>query len=558
MLIDPPWHALSDASILWAIAVTALASAALLLLATMRRQRRSAQLMRGMLRTYMVVLDAIPLPIYLRDRDLKLIACNTAYAQACGQPRTVLDQASIDTAARWLGADALNLREIERQYRDVMNSGLPAVEDRTMLLRTGPATLQHWTSPLRDASNAIIGVVGGWLDVTERRRALNQLAEARDRAEAADRAKSTFLAAVSHDIRTPMNAIMGMLELTLLQASLTASERQQLDTALQSARSLLSLIDDLLHLSKMEAGKLDLKPAFVGLREVVEEVAGVFSPVANSKGLALNVDVSPSVAPAHFVDALRVKQILNNLVSNAIRFTEKGHVHIGVTATRIHEAHQWVQFSVTDTGIGIPPQALPVLFEPFMQVDGAASNGGVGLGLSICKRLTDVLGGYIRVRSTLEAGTQVVVRLKLPARQTPAEAVANAIAEAPAKPDGPASILVVDDQASNRILLGHQLRRLGHTVVTAENGLQALRAADKRIFKLVICDCSMPQMNGMEFVRALRKRADANSRIPVLGYTAGTQDTNMREALEAGMNMVLFKPVGLAELKAALRTHLPN
>jgi len=405
---------------------------------------------------------------------------------------------------------------------------------------------------LRDASNLIIGVAGGWLNVTERQRALDELAKARDRAEAADRAKSTFLAAVSHDIRTPMNAIMGMLELTLLQASLSPNERQQLDTALQSARSLLALIDDLLHLSKMEAGKLDLKPSFVELESIVREVAGIFSPVANSKGLALNVEISPSVATAHFVDALRVKQILNNLVSNAIRFTEIGQIHIGVTATCIRQARQWVQFSVTDTGIGISPQALPVLFDPFMQVGEAAAEGGVGLGLSICKRLTEVLGGDIRVNSTPGAGTQVVVRLELAVRQTPAEA------KMPPGRGGAASILVVDDQASNRILLGHQLQRLGHTVVAVESGLQALRAADRQLFKLVICDCSMPQMNGMDFVRALRKRPDANSRIPVLGYTAGTQDAHMREALEAGMNMVLFKPVGLAELKAALQAHLPD
>ena len=552
MLTPPRLPALPISFFVWVIVIAALAIFALWLFVSIRRQRRSARLMRGMLGTYMVVLDAIPLPIYLRDRSLKLIACNAAYAKACGQPRSVLHRTSIGVAAHWLGIDSPTLQEIERQYRSVIDSGQPAVGDRTTLLRTGPATLQHWMSPLRDASSMIIGVAGGWLNVTERQRALDELAKARDRAEAADRAKSTFLAAVSHDIRTPMNAIMGMLELTLLQASLSANERQQLDTALRSARSLLALIDDLLHLSKMEAGKLDLKPSFVELESIVREVAGIFSPVANSKGLALNVEISPSVATAHFVDALRVKQILNNLVSNAIRFTEIGHIHIGVTATCVRQARQWVQFSVTDTGIGISPQALPVLFDPFMQVGEAAGEGGVGLGLSICKRLTEVLGGDIRVDSTPGAGTQVVVRLELAVRQTPAEA------KMPLGRGGAASILVVDDQASNRILLGHQLQRLGHTVVAVENGLQALRAVDGQIFKLVICDCSMPQMNGMDFVRALRKRPDANSRIPVLGYTAGTQDAHMREALEAGMNMVLFKPVGLAELKAALQAHLPD
>nr|WP_242697674.1 ATP-binding protein [Bordetella petrii] len=551
MLALQPWRAFMGSPMLLAVVVSTLAiGATLLLLVRARRQRRGMHSMRSLLYTYMTALDAIPMPIYMRNRALELTACNTAYAQACGQPRHVLNLASIETAMRWMGADTLDAHELERLYRHTINSGRPAVEDRTVRLHAGWVTLQHWTQPLRDGRGDVIGVIGGWLDVTERQRALTELAQARDRAEAALRAKSTFLASISHDIRTPMNAIMGMLELTL-HGSLATQERQQLEAALQSARSLLSLIDDLLDLSRVEAGKLSLRPTPTSLRDVAAEITGVFAPVARSKEVALNVAIAPSVAGCHMVDPLRLKQILNNLVSNAIRFTAHGHIHLEIKAAPIRDGHQWVQFSITDTGIGIAPEALPVLFQPFMQMGASAANGGVGLGLPICKRLVDAMDGDIRISSQLDQGTRAIVRLRLPVNAMQETATS-------AKPGAHTPILVVDDHASNRILLKRQLQKLGHhDVVCTENGLQALEAIERQVFKLAICDCSMPQMNGMEFVQTLRSRPGINADIPVLGYTAGAEDDNVQDAIAAGMNAVLLKPVSLAELRVALQTHLP-
>ncbi|WP_050978286.1 ATP-binding protein [Bordetella petrii] len=555
MLAAQPWRGFLAWSSLLALAAGTLAvGAALLLVGRMHRQRRILRTMRSLLHTYMTMLDAIPMPIYLRNSKLELTACNRAYAHLCGQPRSALNLASVEATLRAMGANTLDARELERQYRLTMNSATPAIEDRTVRLRSGTATLQHWTSPLRGGGGKVIGVIGGWFDVTERHRALAELAGARDRAEAAYRAKSTFLASISHDIRTPMNAIMGMLELTLLQDSLAAAARQQLEMALQSARSLLALIDDLLDLSKMEAGKLDLRPSIVSLRDIAAEVSGVFSPMAHSKGVALDVDIMPMVADHHLVDPLRLKQILNNLLSNAIRFTEQGSIQIQIRATSIRDAHQWVQFAVSDTGIGIEPAVLPTLFDPFVQAGASATVGGAGLGLSICKRLVDIMGGYIRISSKRNQGTRVVVRLRFPVKALP-QLSPGGQANAP-EPQAP--ILVVDDHAANRTLLKHQLQKLGHAVVCAENGLQALEAVGRQVFKLAICDCAMPRMNGMEFVRALRAGPEPNARMPVLGYTAGAQDNYAQQAIDAGMDAVLFKPAGLAELQAALRAHLPQ
>lgn len=516
-----------------------------------------------MLRTYMAVLDAIPLPIYVCDRDLKLIVCNTAYAQACGTLHPALDKPFIDAAAHWLGAHGIDRRDIERHFRRAMCSGQTGVKDKAILLREGPATVQHWAAPLRDDSNTIKGVVGGWIDVAERRRDPSDIAEAHLRADATLQARSAFLAAVSHDLRTAMNAVVGMLELTLLSGSLGPAENRQLSTARDASRSLLTLVNDLLDLSQLESGKFAIRPQSASLPQAVQEVLDLFTPLAHRKALALDARVSGMLAPAHLVDTLRLKQILNNLVSNAVRYTQRGRVRIqvstappGLTSTGATPSGadlQWIRFTVSDTGIGIEAGALPTLFEPFIQANTPGAEGGVGLGLSICKQLVDAMGGRIRVYSRPQRGTRVHVELPLPiaaGKAGSSTSTANARASLP--------ILVVDDHAANRILLSQQLQALGHGSVCIEDGAQALAAAARQAFKLVICDCAMPQMNGLEFVRALRAGGGVNAMVPVLGYTAGVQKSYEQALLNAGMDAVLVKPVGLEDLQRALRAHLPG
>ena len=239
--------------------------------------------------------------------------------------------------------------------------------------------------------------------------------------------------------------------------------------------------------------------------------------------------------------------VLYNLIDNAVKYSTTS----STITVRLEATDDEICLAVEDTGIGIAPEALPVLFQPFMQVGASSASGGAGLGLPICKRLVDAMDGDIRISSQLGQGTRVIVRLQLPA---------NALQEAamPARHGALAPILVVDDHAPNRILLKRQLQKLGHDVVCADNGLQALQAIEKQVFKLAICDCSMPLMNGMEFVRTLRSNSGFNADVPVLGYTASTDDDNIQDALAAGMNAVLLKPVSLAELRVALQTHLPK
>ncbi|OZI16302.1 hypothetical protein CAL19_16550 [Bordetella genomosp. 7] len=375
-------------------------------------------------------------------------------------------------------------------------------------------------------------------------------------AEAALRTRSAFLAAISHDLRTAMNAVVGMLELTLVSGSLGFAEKRQLSTALDASRSLLTLVNDLLDLSQLESGKFAIRPQVASVPNVVHEVRELFAATAQRKALTLDARVSGRLAPAHLVDTLRLKQVLNNLVSNAICHTRRGRVRIRVAAAPASvlptgAGIQWIRFTVSDTGVGIPPAALPTLFEPFVQANTPGAEGGVGLGLSICKQLVDAMGGRIRVYSRPQRGTRVHVELPLAISDGHAGALAGPPAAKARLP-----ILVVDDHAPNRILLNQQLQTLGHRAVCIEDGAQALAATERQAFKLVICDCAMPRMNGLEFVRALRAGGSMNAAVPVLGYTAGVQKSYEQALLNAGMDAVLVKPVGLADLQRAQHAHL--
>ncbi|MGE8452711.1 MAG: ATP-binding protein, partial [Pseudomonadales bacterium] len=532
---------------------------ALVLLGRKSQQHwRSEERLKDLLAFQTGVLDAIPQPIALRDSELNLLACNSAYERLFGQSRGSLRNTSVPRAVQMLVCD-VGAAQIEEDYRQVMATGLPISKDREFNVGGRPMTVQHWMEPLRNSRGVIVGVVGGWMDITQRQRVLKELAIAKDRAESANRTKTTFLASVSHEIRTPMNAIMGMLELTLSRPTLPEQDRLQLSTANSASKSLLALIDDLLDLSKMEAGKFQLLPRPTDVCELAEEVVDVFHPIAEGKGLelTLTIDLPEEGARMHHADPLRLKQIMNNFVSNAIRFTERGAVRVHVQADPREGDRQWVSLTVSDTGVGIPANALDTLLQPFVQVEATlpALDRGTGLGLSICDRLIKKMGGTIKIESELGVGTTVTARLPLQvAATTAAPARAPEIAELAAPTGVRLNVLVVDDQATNVLLLQRQLEKLGHRVSCARNGLEALALVDQQEFDVVVCDCAMPVMDGYTFARTLRQRQDASAVLPILGYTAGAHEAEIERARAAGMDQVLIKPVDLGSLSRALGT----
>lgn len=533
------------------------AMVALLLLQRKARQHlRTEEQLKDLLAFQMGVLDAIPQPIALRDTNLNLMACNSAYEEMLMQPRSALASTSLERAVQLLGCDLDRVR-IEEDFRAVMSSESALCTDREFHINGREVTVQHWMEPLRNARGQVVGAISGWMDITQRQRVLKELAVAKERAESANRTKTTFLASVSHEIRTPMNAIMGMLELTLAHAGLPVEERAQLTTAHRASKSLLGLIDDLLDLSKMEAGKFQLLPRPTRLRDLVVEVVDTFRPIAAAKGLDLTLafDEPEGKLVAHSADPLRLKQVMNNFVSNAIRFTESGEVHVRLQIEPEVDGGQWISFVVCDTGVGIPVSALDTLLQPFVQVERTlqVADRGTGLGLSICDRLVRKMGGTIQIESELGLGTTMTARLPLPvARDLPEDASSVGLSE-PALPAlSGLRVLVIDDSPSNILLLQRQLQKQGHEVTFATNGREGLVLVDCLEFDLIICDCAMPVMDGYTFTQTLRKRGDAAARLPVLGYTAGAHESEIDRARAAGMNEVLIKPVDMGTLRRAI------
>ena len=386
-----------------------------------------------------------------------------------------------------------------------------------------------------------------------------ELEEAKHAAQAAERAKGAFLAAMSHEIRTPMNGVMGMLELMSLGA-LDAGQRKTLDIVRDSSASLMRIIDDILDFSKIEAGKLDLRPEPASIAELAERVRNIHSGNASAKGLPITLSVDQRIAARHRVDALRLQQILGNLVSNAVKFTSAGSVALRVEVAEEREGVQVLLFTVEDTGVGVKPEDQARLFAPFVQA-GERNAGGTGLGLSICRSLVSLMGGTLEMESEPRAGTRMRLRIPLP---VDAEQPSTTPAAEPAVPQAPAGegqrVLVVDDHPVNRVVLARQLEALGYATVLAENGLEALARLEEGGVGAVITDCHMPEMDGYELARQIRAREERtrSPRLPVLACTANAMAGEADHCRAAGMDDYLAKPLTLERLRAAMRQWMPQ
>ncbi|NWG86254.1 MAG: response regulator [Hydrogenophilaceae bacterium] len=395
--------------------------------------------------------------------------------------------------------------------------------------------------------------------LSEKNRALErqaeELAEARDAALRASEAKSQFLTNISHELRTPLNGIMGMAQL-LADTPVNAEQRDMLNIVDQSSRDLYSLIEDLLDFAKIEQGGLKLMPIPFNLRDSVEDTVNLFAGVARAKDLALLRDIDPDVPARVIGDPLRLRQVLSNLIDNAIKYTESGRVTISARSRTDAEGVTQVHFSVSDTGIGIPEAVQHRIFDAFAQADGSSTRryGGAGMGLTICQQLTRLMGGALWLESQPGQGSTFHFELPFEVVATEAtQAVATPPVTAPlpkAETDLGQRILIVEDNPINQTLVKSILGKLGYRYTLAENGQEALAALDAAAFDLILMDCQMPVMDGYEASRAIRRREGGSGRhIPILAVTAHAMAGDRERCLEAGMDDYLAKPYRFEELK---------
>jgi len=390
---------------------------------------------------------------------------------------------------------------------------------------------------------------------------------ARMEAQAANQAKSTFLATMSHEIRTPMNGVLGMIEV-LERQGLDDAQRQTLATMRDSAQALLRIIDDVLDFSKIEAGRLELEQVAFSLSDLVESVAGALRSEASEKGLTLEVDLDVGSNGALIGDPTRVRQILFNLLGNALKFTQRGGVRVLASTSPLGDGRAHVRLAVSDTGIGLDPGQLSRLFRPFAQADSATTRqyGGTGLGLSIVRRLAELMDGQASVESTPGVGSTFTVTLTL--RAAPADSPLKTMlrasrsnpASTPSMRSSGQCVLVVDDHPVNREVLVRQLDLLGVAADTVNDGIEALAAWASGCYAAVLVDVHMPRMDGHEFTRQVRKaeseRVPGGARTPIVAVTANVMKGEEERCIAIGMDAYLAKPVTIEQLRVTLERWL--
>ncbi|MBI3927868.1 MAG: response regulator [Armatimonadetes bacterium] len=426
----------------------------------------------------------------------------------------------------------------------------------------GKAGRPRWTEghfyPVKDQQGRLQEVVLMHHDVTEQRTAeenrqalLELERQAKEKAEAASKAKSAFLGNISHELRTPMNGIRGMLEF-LRDTELSSEQADYVETLRQCSDSLMLVIDDILDLTRVEAGKLVLSESPFALQELIQDVRNVFYPATQQKAIALRLEIDPALPSQIRGDRGRIRQILFNLLSNAVKFTDSGTIEV-----RALRRNDRLRIEVRDTGVGIHDQDRHKLFQPFSQLDSSPSrrHGGTGLGLSISRRVVELMSGEIGFESQVGEGSTFWMELPLRAL--------NSDLPAPAAPDSAPSvptrrcILVAEDNPINRKVIIKQLQKLGYQADAAQDGVEALDALESRPYDLVLMDCQMPRLDGYETTRRIRQREQGGQRATlIVALTAHAMVGERERCLEAGMDDYLGKPVTSEELREVLERWL--
>ena len=379
--------------------------------------------------------------------------------------------------------------------------------------------------------------------------------EARVLAESVSRVRSEFLANMSHEIRTPLTGVVGIIEL-LSRTSLEPVQKDYLVDLATSSRALMGLLDQVLDAARIDAGKFDLEYADADPARLVRNTLAVFRSKAAQAGVELHSDIESTVPAKVVCDPMRLQQVLNNLVGNALKFTEAGSVHVRLAGGPRGDGRADLRFTVSDTGIGIPEKSLAAIFEPFTQAEGhsARKHGGTGLGLAICSKIIDLMGGDIICRNRPEGGAEFEFDLVLDVVEVTApEADPDEFLTAAVDRHlEDVRILVAEDNPLNQKVIRLQLGALGLEPVMVANGREAIQAFRREAFDIVLMDCQMPVLDGYSATRAIRRMEGAGSHVPIIATTANAMPGDQEKCLEAGMDAFLAKPIKSTDLARAL------
>ncbi len=488
------------------------------------------------------VLDAIPDRAWLKDAQGRYLAVNRSIQEFFGLPEDEIVGKTVDDLY------PADMRQLVKDEEAKILSTLRSTRNERQF---GPSKRWYETikTPILGADGFAAGLVAISRDVTDRKQAEDELRTAKAQAEDANRAKGEFLSHMSHEMRTPMNAILGFAELALLEQP-DAKQREHLIKITDASKSLLRVIDDVLDFERVDAGKLQLESIDFKISDVLQNVRNVIERSAITKGLALRMKVAEDVSPLLKGDPLRIGQVLINLCANAVKFTSSGFVDVQVDKDPASDNSPMLRFAVRDTGIGISHEELARLFQPFTQADSSTTRryGGTGLGLVICKRLVELMGGRIWIESEPGIGTTLFFTLACAPGSEPVAAQGRPRGHLPA--DAAAlngkRVLIVDDHPTNRLLMAKLLKLAGAECLPAESGLDALRVlGDAAHVDLVLMDLRMPEMDGYEATR--RIRADSRwAKLPIVAVTASAATYERARCMAAGMNDLIIKPIDQA------------
>lgn len=536
-----------------------------------------------------IVLDVLPYGIYWKDDNGTIQGCNRAFVEMVGlhsktsvvggTTEKLIPQVGV---VSWLGE--VELKEIQKIEDQAMTSTSQA--STILLERFRPGIGRGWIradTQVISTASGMFGILVICRDVTEQERTLrdirmanlrseattmeleNYLEQAeilRRKAETANQAKSEFLANISHELRTPMNGVIGLMEL-LVGSTLDSEQRELTASALGSARGLLALLNDILDLSKIEAGELSLENIVFDLPKTIQGSVGLFQPIAAKKGIDLDVRINPDMPRLVQGDPSRIQQIVNNLVGNAVKFTDQGSVRVTVDH-RNDRGEDSIYIEVSDTGIGISQDKQEVIFEKFTQADLSTTRkyGGTGLGLAITKELVGIMKGRIWLNSQPGQGATFFIMIPM---KTAKEEGVRAMAENKEAYNDIVDqiayrmrVLVVDDHPVNLLFMRKALKKLGvETVDEASGGLDALGYVTQARYDLIFMDCQMPEMDGFECSRQIRGMPETlNKGTPIVAVTADAMKGAREKCLDAGMNDYISKPIEMDKLSSVLRQWL--